>query len=235
MADSSKAMEVDRPTCRALSLPQQQSQQRRGEGADEEPAHNHLILSPTRGEVHAHGRWHKYVKPRIGMGFQAISIPSVGEGAVEAGDGADGAQRVIGSRTSSASSLGELSAAAQSSGQGPGWGGGGEPQLQQQPTRKSGRKTAGKRSGRSTPSTEGHQSNGKFRYGVHSGGMQFRAGYHFASEHMVHTSAFISPLFIFILYPYVPIMALFNPFLSRWRSLLTPGSIVRCRRPRQRR
>lgn len=125
MADSSKAMEVDRPTCRALSLPQQQSQQRRGEGADEEPAHNHLILSPTRGEVHAHGRWHKYVKPRIGMGFQAISIPSVGEGAVEAGDGADGAQRVIGSRTSSASSLGELSAAAQSSGQGPGRGGGG--------------------------------------------------------------------------------------------------------------
>jgi len=44
--------------------------------------HMHLHVSPTRGEVHAHGRWHKYVKPRIGPGFQvrADAIPEVGEG-----------------------------------------------------------------------------------------------------------------------------------------------------------
>ena len=44
--------------------------------------HMHLHVSPTRGEVHAHGRWHKYVKPRIGPGFQvrADDIPEVGEG-----------------------------------------------------------------------------------------------------------------------------------------------------------
>ena len=44
--------------------------------------HMHLHVSPTRGEVHAHGRWHKYVKPRIGPGFQvrADAIPEFGEG-----------------------------------------------------------------------------------------------------------------------------------------------------------
>lgn len=35
--------------------------------------HMHLHVSPSRGEVHAHGRWHKYVKPRIGPGFQVRS------------------------------------------------------------------------------------------------------------------------------------------------------------------
>ena len=109
--------------------------------------HMHLHVSPSRGEVHAHGRWHKYVKPRIGPGFQvkADAIPEVGEGLV--GGGGEGERGTAASAASA--SLSRDSSAADLAGAAGG--------KQQQQQRRSGRSSAGSRrgsrssSGRSTP------------------------------------------------------------------------------------
>ena len=109
--------------------------------------HMHLHVSPSRGEVHAHGRWHKYVKPRIGPGFQvkADAIPEVGDGLIGGGGGERG--------TASAASMSRDSSAADlAAAEGPAGAAGNK---QQQ--RRSGRSSAGSRrgsrssSGRSTP------------------------------------------------------------------------------------
>ena len=115
--------------------------------------HMHLHVSPSRGEVHAHGRWHKYVKPRIGPGFQvkADAIPEVGDGLMAAqqqgrqGGTANASASASMSRDGSAADL--PSAAAEEAG------GAGR--------RRSGRSSAGSRrgsrssSGRSTPTGSG--------------------------------------------------------------------------------
>ena len=118
--------------------------------------HMHLHVSPSRGEVHAHGRWHKYVKPRIGPGFQvkADAIPEVGDGLMGEGERGDGQQQQQqrgmgggGSSMSRDSSAADLSSAAEEQGS----------TGRQQ--RRSGRSSAGSRrgsrssSGRSTPTS----------------------------------------------------------------------------------
>ena len=109
--------------------------------------HMHLHVSPSRGEVHAHGRWHKYVKPRIGPGFQvkADAIPEVGDGLIggERGTAASASM----SRDSSAADLASVQSASSKA----------EEQQGTTATRRSGRSSAGSRrgsrssSGRSTP------------------------------------------------------------------------------------
>ena len=110
--------------------------------------HMHLHVSPSRGEVHAHGRWHKYVKPRIGPGFQvkADAIPEVGDGLA-----GGGGERGTAAASAASASLSRDSSAADLVGAA------GSKQQQQQQQRRSGRSSAGSRrgsrssSGRSTP------------------------------------------------------------------------------------
>ena len=107
--------------------------------------HMHLHVSPSRGEVHAHGRWHKYVKPRIGPGFQvkADAIPEVGDGLI----GGERGTAASMSRDSSAADLASVQSASSKA----------EEQQGTTATRRSGRSSAGSRrgsrssSGRSTP------------------------------------------------------------------------------------
>ena len=110
-------------------------------------AHMHLHVSPTRGEVHAHGRWHKYVKPRIGPGFQvrADAIPEVGEGLLPNATSSTTAAARSGGSSEQLSRKSSEASLQQQGGDQDGSGGG------RRSSRRSSRSSSRSGSGRSTP------------------------------------------------------------------------------------